>query len=114
VSLRLVKIVFEQDPDASEKYLEGVEELADRLAEYKRGGFEFMCVRAVAEVRIEGIDQVLTGAGAYAIESDSEDEYLEEIATEEWKSLRNVLKAVGVPTTELPLEVDRKWVEWRL
>ncbi len=114
VSLRLVKIIFEQDPDASEKYLEELEELTDRLAEYRRGRVTFVCVRAVAEVRIEGIDQVLTSGGMYGIESDSEVEYREEVATEEWKSLRNVLKAVGVPTAELPLEVDRAWIEWRM
>lgn len=112
--LRLIRVVFEQDPDASEKYLEGLEGLEERLAEYKRGEFDFVCVRAVAEVRIEGIDQVLTSGGMYAIESDSEPEHLEELVAAEWAGLRNVLKTVGVPTAQLPNEVDRKWIEWRM
>lgn len=111
VELRLVRVVFEQDPDADEKYLKG---LGERLASYKDGVFDFMLVRAVAEVRIEGIDQVLTSAGAYGVESDSEDAHLEEVATEQWRALRKVLTTVGVPTSELPLEVDQTWVEWRM
>jgi len=47
------------------------------------------------------------------IESDSEDEYLDEIIAREWEALRAVLKTVGVPTDQLPLEVQREWIEWR-
>ncbi|KKK92191.1 hypothetical protein LCGC14_2705370, partial [marine sediment metagenome] len=30
-----------------------------------------------------------------------------------WAALRAVLKTVGVATEQLPLEADRKWIEWR-
>ena len=112
VELRSIRVVIEQDPDADASYLEH-EGLEDRLTDYKRGDFDFVWMHAEAEMIIEGIRQTLTSGGTYAIESDSEDEYLEEIAVEEWTALRRVLKTVSVPTEKLPLEVDRAWIEWR-
>ena len=57
--------------------------------------------------------QTLRSGGLNGIESDSEQDELDEIIHEEWSRLRDVLKTVGVPTDQLPLEVDRSWVEWR-
>lgn len=112
VELRAVRVVVDADPDADDSYLrhEGLEE---RRATYRRGEFGFIYVRAEADVTIEEIPQTLTSAGLGGIEDDSEDEYTDEIISTEWHALRNVLKAVGVSTDRLPLEVDPEWVEWR-
>lgn len=112
VRLQAIRVVYAQDPDPESSYLDQ-DEFEDRQAEYKRGDFHFVSARAEAEVVIEGVIQTLTSGGLNGIESDSEQEYLDEIIAEEWKSLRDVLKAVGVSTAELPLEIDPKWVEWR-
>jgi hypothetical protein len=113
VKLQAVRVIFDQDPDPDASYLDQ-EEFEDRRAEYKRGDFSFVSARAEADVVIEGILQTLQSGGLNGIESDSEQEYLDEIAAEEWKALRGVLKTVGVPTSELPVEVDPSWVEWRM
>jgi hypothetical protein len=113
VKLQAVRVIFDQDPDPEASYLDQ-DEFEDRRAEYKRGEFNFVSARAEADVVIEGILQTLQSGGLNGIESDSEQEYLDEIGTEEWKALRGVLKTVGVPTSELPVEVDPGWVEWRI
>jgi hypothetical protein len=112
IDLHSVRVLIEQDPDADVSYLEQ-DEFEDRLASYKRGEFELVGVRAQADVVIEGVLQVLESGGTYGIESDSEEEYFEQIFVQEWESLRTVLKTVGVPTDKLPLEVDRAWIEWK-
>jgi hypothetical protein len=114
--LRSIRIGFEPDPFVDETttaYLrqEGFE---DRLAAYEKDEFDFVYARAEAEVVIEEIMQVLTSAGLYGIESDTDEEALSQIVSDEWIALRKVLTAVGVPTEQLPLEVDRTWVEWRM
>jgi hypothetical protein len=111
--LRAVRVVVEEDPEPDASYLDQ-DELADRREEYRRGNFHFIGVRAEAEVLIAGTMQTLTSSGLYGIESDTDKEELEAIAHEEWSALRAVLKAVGVPTVQLPLEVSRERIEWRV
>jgi len=110
--LRAVRVIVESDPDTDASYMDPAE-FKDRRAAYKAGEFSFVGVRAEAEVVIEEIVQTLTSGGLLGIESDSEEEYLDEIIAGEWKALRNVLKTVGVSTDQLPLEVDRAWIDWR-
>ena len=107
-----MRVIVESDPDPDASYLEQ-EEFEDRLKSYKKGDFELQGVRAEAEVVIEGITQTLTSGGLSGIESDSEENFFDEIIAKEWETLRAVLKTVGVPTEQLPLDVDRAWVEWR-
>lgn len=107
-----MRVIVEPDPEPNASYLEQ-EEFADRLLAYKRKRFSFLRVRTEAEVVIEEIAQVLTSGGMPGVESDSEDEYLDEIIAREWEGLRAVLKTVGVATDKLPLDVDRAWIEWR-
>jgi len=111
--LRSVRILITADeyPDAS--YLEQ-DEFEERLDAYERGDFSLVGVRAEAEVTIEGIAQTLKSSGLYGIESDSEQEYFDEVFDQEWSQLRSVLKTVGVPTEQLPLEVDLGWIERRI
>ena len=110
--LQSIRVVVEHDPDPDVSFLEQ-DEFEDRLAAYKRGEFDFVGVRAEAEVVIEGVVQTLTSGGLWGIESDSGEEYLESVAVEEYEQLRKVLKTVGVPTSELPQTIERGSIEWR-
>jgi len=80
---------------------------------FEPGSPGFMRAYAEADVLIEGIEQTLTSGGTWGIEDDAEDEYLDEIIEQEWSALRGVLKTVGVSTDQLPLEIDRAWIQWR-
>jgi hypothetical protein len=106
--LRSVRVVCEPDLDPDTSYLH-----EEGLAAYERGEFQFVGVHAEAEVAIEDTIQVLESRGTWGIESDA-DEYIEQVAAHEWGVLRKVLTTVGVPTAELPLEVEREWIEWRM
>ena len=70
-------------------------------------------MRAEADVVIGGVVQTLTSGGLWGIESDSGEEYIEEVAGEEYSELRKILTEVGVPTAQLPLEIEREQIEWR-
>lgn len=113
VKLHAVRVIAELDPNPDPSYLEQDEFKDRRAAYYERDEFSLICIYAEAEVWIEGVAQTLTSAGLYGIESDSEREYFDEIRDQEWASLRNILKAVGVSTDQLPLEAKREWTEWR-
>lgn len=105
--LQSVRVICEPDLDPDTSYLH-----EKGRAAYERGDFQFIGVRAEAEVSIEDTVQVLESRGTWGIESDA-DEYIEQVAAHEWGVLRKVLTTVGVPTTELPLEVEQDWIEWR-
>lgn len=88
-----VEIVPEEDPDPSYLEQEGFE---DRLAQYRRGDFRLVGIRAVATVvtrngDMSNIDRV-TSPGLWSVESDSTQAYLEEVAREELAELRAELK----------------------
>jgi len=112
VKLESVRVVVEHDPDPDVSYLEQ-DEFEERLAAYKNEEFTFVGVHAEADVVIEGVVQTLTSGGLWGIESDSGEEYLEGVAVEEYEALRKVLKAVGVPTAQLPQTIERGQMEWR-
>ena len=111
-ALQSIRIVVEHDPDPDISYLEQ-DEFEERLAAYKAGEFDFVGVRAEAEVLIEETVQTLTSGGLWGVESDSGEEYIESVAVEEYEQLRKVLKTVGVSTAQLPQEIEREWIEWR-
>ncbi len=77
------------------------DEFEDRREQYDRGDFSFVGVRVEADVIIDGHVQVLTSPGLWGIESDSGDEYLREVADEEWQQLRDTLEQIGVPSSQL-------------
>jgi hypothetical protein len=112
VELRAIRVLVEPDPEPDASYLEQ-DEFEERLAAYEKGEFALVGVRAEAEVAIDGLSQTLKSGGLYGIESDLEQDELDDIATEEWTRLRTVLKTVGVATEKLPLDVQREWIEWR-
>jgi len=112
--LRLLYVRVEDDPDPDVSYLEQ-EEFAERLAAYQRGDFTFVGVRVEAEIIISGTVQTLMSPGLWGIESDSGEEYIEEVAVEEYGELRKILTDIGVPTAQLPQangETVRS-MEWR-
>ena len=111
--LQSVRVIFEEDPDPDISYLEQ-DEFEDRLDAYRNEVFHHIGVHVEAEVSIADTVQTLTSPGIWGIESDTDEESLDQIVSEEWKSLRDVLKTVGVPTDKLPLEVQREWIEWRM
>jgi len=109
--LQSVRVVVEHDPDPDVSYLEQ-EDFEERLAAFQAGEFSFVGVHAEADVVIEGVVQTLTSGGLWGIESDSEKEYLEEVAVQEYEELRKILKTIGVPTSELPQAFQGE-IEWR-
>jgi hypothetical protein len=112
--LRTIRVVRDLDPDTSSAYLEqdGFEE---RLASYERGQLHFYRMWIEADVLIdEGVEALVTSTGIDGIESDTSEEELDALIVEEWRALRGALKKVGVPTEQLPLEVDPGWIEWRM
>jgi len=110
--LRAVRVIFEPDQNPDASYLHQ-EEFGERRVSYENAEFDFVTLRVEASVLIEGTEQTLTSPGVPGIESDSEEDILDELISGEWTTLRGVLKKVGVPTDKLPLEVEREWVEWR-
>lgn len=108
-----VLVLHDDDPDPS--YLDQ-DEFEDRKAEYENGDFSFVGVVAEADVVIEGTVQTLKSGGLWGIESDSGEEYIEDTALEEYDGLRDVLKAVGVSTSQVPpgdREMIRPLIQWR-
>ena len=91
------QIVPDDCPDSS--YLEQ-EGFADRLAEYRRGKFDYVGVRAAVELPIPfGKDRILTrieSPGLWGIESDSGEDYLESVFQEESAILADMLAELGV------------------
>ena len=106
-----VRVMHDEDPDTS--YLDQ-DEFADRRAEFERGDFTFVGVRAEADVVVEGVLQTLTSGGLYGIESDSR-EYIEEVGVEEYNDLRKILTTIGVSTAQVPVgdrEMIKPLIEW--
>ena len=111
--LRAVRVVRDEDTETDASYLkqDGFE---DRLSEYKRGRLHFMEMWIEADVVVgEGVEAIVTSSGVSGIESDTTDEELDALIVEDWCELRSALKTMGVSTEQLPLEVDRAWIEWR-
>lgn len=114
VRLGAVRVVRDEDVSADVSYLEQPE-FKGRLAEYKRGKLHFFEMRIEADVELEdGVRALVSSTGIGSIESDTTEEELDEMIVEEWRTLRAALKTVGVPTEQLPIEVDPTWVEWRM
>jgi hypothetical protein len=113
VELRAVRVVRDEDGDADVSYLEQ-EGFEDRLADYKRGRLHFVELWIEADVDMaEGVRAVVASTGIGGIESDTTEEEFDALIAEEWRTLRAALKTMGVPTEQLPLEVDPGWIEWR-
>lgn len=97
-------VIADEDPDASFLEQEGFEK---RLAEYRRGDFHFVGVRAQVELKIPygplgySIVQVVHSPGEWGIESDSDVSYFEEVYQEECEVLVDMLRSMkAIEVTE--------------
>jgi len=111
-AVRAIKVLVLPDEDPDTSWMDDPEN-ADRREAYERGDFAFVGVRAEAEVVVEGVAQTLTSGGLWGTESDSGEEYLREVAEEEYRDLRQILLSIGVPSAQVPARMDPSWVEWR-
>lgn len=93
-----IKRIEDDDPDTS--YLEQ-EGFADRLEQYRSGAFCFVGVYAEAVIRVGGVRQVIRSSGLWGIESDSDEEYFEEVGGEEVIELHTMLSELGI--THIPM-----------
>jgi|SRR5579862_1898222 len=103
MAARLTKVEMEVVPDAygDASWLEqeglGFE---DRLEAYKRGEFGLVGVQAVAtiEVPVDGcvVVQEIRSPGLWGIESDSGDDYFEEVFQKERETLLDMLCELNV------------------
>ena len=110
VSVKAI-VLPDEDPDTS--YLDQ-DEFEDRKEAFARGDFSFVGIRAEAEIVVDGITQTIVSGGLLGIESDIGDEHIKEVACEEYTDLRRILKTLGVPTSELPAELEHSQIEWRV
>ena len=101
----LVLVLPDEDPDTS--FLDD-----ETKKRFQHGDFTFVGIRAEAEITVDGITQTIVSGGLWGVESDAGDEYIKEIAGEEYNDLRKILKTLGVPTSELPTEVEQGQIEW--
>jgi hypothetical protein len=112
--IRAVVLHDDQEPDFDSGDPDYAEQDAERREAYRRGDFSMVGVVAEADVVIEGITQTLKSGGLWGTESDSGEEYIQEIAADEYADLRKILTSIGVSTSQLPTEFDPKWIEWRV
>ena len=104
------------DPDPDPSYLDQ-DEWKERKREYARGWFGFVGVRAAVDVpipvagfvgagvRAPGADshtiiQRIESPGLWGIESDSGDDYFDEVFRDESAVLADMLTALGVTVTD--------------
>jgi hypothetical protein len=111
--LSAIRVLVLPDTEPDTSFLDQ-DEFEDRREAFRRGDFSFVGVRAEAEIVVDGITQTIVSGGLWGIESDAGDPYILEVANEEHNDLRRILKTLGVPTSELPANVDPKQIEWRL
>jgi hypothetical protein len=113
-----VRVLHDEDPDPS-YFDSGDPAYKDqdeaRRKEYEDGDFSFVGVRAEAEVVVEGVSQTITSGGLLGIESDLGEGHIEDVALEEYDNLREILKAIGVSTAQVPVgdrEMIKPLIEW--
>ena len=77
-----------------------------RLEAYYNNEWHFVGVQAVAEIRINGLLQTISSGGLWGIESDSSDEYFDEIFEEEKEQLKDVLLQLGFTEKQIAQNED--------
>ena len=77
-----------------------------RLEAYYNDEWYFVGVQAIAEIRIDGLLQTISSGGLWGIESDSSDEYFDEIFEEEKEQLKDVLLQLGFTEKQIAQNED--------
>lgn len=77
-----------------------------RLEAYYNDEWHFVGVQAIAEIRIDGLLQTISSGGLWGIESDSSDEYFDEIFEEEKEQLKDVLLQLGFTEKQIAQNED--------
>ena len=77
-----------------------------RLEAYYNNEWHFVGIQAVAEIRIDGLLQTISSSGLWGIESDSSDEYFDEIFEEEKEQLKDVLLQLGFTEKQIAQNED--------
>jgi hypothetical protein len=72
-----------------------------RLEAYYNDEWYFIGIQAVAEIRINGISQTISSGGLYGIESDSGNEYFDEVFEEQKEELKDNLLELGFTEKEI-------------
>ena len=72
-----------------------------RLEAYYNDEWYFIGIQAKAKIRINGISQTINSGGLYGIESDSGDEYFDEVFEEQKEDLKNNLLELGFSEKEI-------------
>ena len=113
-----VRVMHDDNPDTS-YFDSGDPEYRDQDEErrraYESGDFTFVGIRAEAEVVVDGVSQTLTSSGLWGIESDSGEEHIEDVALQEYDALRDILKVIGVSTSQVPVgnkTMIRPLIKW--
>lgn len=93
------------ESDADTSYLEQ-DGFEDRLAEYKRGEFGFIGIRAMVHVKVPSQSGdfstmvPIESAGLWGIEDDSGADYLKSVYAEECDELAELLTQMGMTVTD--------------
>ncbi len=86
------KHLWDPSPDASYLDAPGFE---DRYRQYRNGDFNYLGIRAEAEIVVNGVCQTITSGGLWGIESDSDRTYLSAVEQDELEQLKSILESLG-------------------
>jgi len=87
-----------------------VEEDYKRMEDYNRQEWGFLGIRADATLYVNGCMQKITSAGLWGIESDSGNDYFEEVAKEQLAELTETLKTLGFTSQAIKKALPAKLV----
>jgi hypothetical protein len=87
---------------------ESVRQDYDRMESFSRGDWGYIGIIAKAELQLtrNGTIQILRSGGLWGVESDSGNDYLQEVADEELETLRRELSAIGFSTEQIERAFD--------
>jgi hypothetical protein len=99
------ELIPDECPDTSYLEQEGWE---DRLTAYRRDEFGFIGVRAIVELKIPSKQggywntQKISSPGLWGIETDSGEDYFDEVFREECEQLAEMLEQMGMVVADMP------------
>ena len=106
-TITTIKVERLHDDDADASYL-SQPEFEDRAEQFKRGVFNFIGIRAKAEIVIGNTCQTITSGGLWGIEDDSEESYLATVESDEITDLCNQLSALGFGPRAITKALDAR------